>query len=219
MSKYIKMIDRQLKVNDKIELTFDIKKLVDNRLEYIHALDLFMHNRIVQRFKHNSSIYSIIDNQSINIRFRNGKLAKYACSCNNNLCKHILATLIAFEKEPDTFIEKDNKMSKIIHAYKKLIESMEYNTLEDDIELLNTLHTMIVTSKNDSLSQHIIGLVIISILTNIDNRYGVDTIQIVNKKVADSINSIIDTISSRDKVEKSNRSWDNIISELMNKVG
>ncbi len=219
MSKYIRMIDKQLKSDDKIELAFDIKTLTNNRLEYIHALDIFMHNRVKQRFKHRNSIYAIIDEQSISIRFRNGKLAKYTCSCNNDICKHILATLIAFEKEANTFIDKDDKMSKIMNAYKKLIDSMEYNTVEEDVELLNMLHKLIITSRDDNTSQHIIGLLIISILTNIDNKYGANTIQIVNKKVADNINSIIDAISLKEQVEQTNRSWDNIITELIKKVG
>lgn len=217
MNKYIRMIDKQLKVNDKIELAFDIKELTEDRLEYIHALDMFMRNKVTQRYKSNKSIYARVDAKSVNIRFRNGKLGVYACSCNNNMCKHILATLIAFEKEPNTFTDKHDRMSKIMYAHKKLMESMEYSSREEDIELLNTLPILISINK-DNMSQHIIGLLIISILTKLDNKYGADTIRIVNEKVAENLNLIKDAISVK-REGKSIRSWDNMISELINRVG
>ncbi len=211
MSKYIKMIDKQLKIG-KIEISFDVKELAEDRLEYIHALDIFMHNKVLKRVRSNNSIYAISDNHATSIRFRNGKFS-YRCSCNK-LCKHILATLIAFEREPDTF--KDDRIGKIIDAYKRLVESMEYSGMDEDKDLLNTLHTLMITSKDDNLSQHIIGLLLISILTKIDNKYGVDAMKRANKSIAENFNSIIDAIDSEQV--KSNRSWDNIIAELM-KVG
>lgn len=214
MNKYLKMIDRQLRSKD-IELNIDIKELASNRLDYIHALDLFTRKKVENRIKHKNMISSIVDNANVTIRINKSKI-KYTCSNDDNICKHILATLIAFEREPNTFVDKYDKTRSIMHAHRMLIDSIKYNTLDEDIELLNDLQEFIIVHNENA--NHIIGLLIISILMNIDNKYNANTIKIVNELVADNINSIKNVIK-KDEKRDTMRSWDNIITELINKVG
>jgi hypothetical protein len=208
------MIDRQLKSKD-IELNMDIKEFADNRLDYIHGLDLFTKRRVKNRIKNKNVISAIVDNSYVTIRINKNKI-KHACSNDNNICKHVLATLIAFEKEPNTFIDKDDKVRKIIHAHKMLIDSIKNNTLDEDIELLHDLNELII-AHNDNAS-HIIGLIVLSILMSIDNKYDANTIKIVNELFADNINAIKNAIKKDEKRDTA-RSWDNIITELINRVG
>ncbi|GIU70926.1 MAG: hypothetical protein KatS3mg003_1623 [Candidatus Nitrosocaldaceae archaeon] len=213
MNKYLKIIDKQL--SKDIEMNIDIKEFADNRLDYIHGLDLFTQKRVKNRVKNKNVISAIVDNSHVTIRINKNKI-RYACSNDDNICKHILATLIAFEKEPNTFIDRDDKIRKIIHAHKMLVDSIKNNTLDEDIELLHDLHELII-AHNDNAS-HIIGLIILSILMNIDNKYNANTIKIINELFADNINAIKNVIKKDEKKDMA-RSWDNIITELINRVG
>ncbi len=217
--EYLKVMDKYLKMLSSHKIEFDPKSLSDDRLRYIHALDIFMQNRVKARMMSKHVIHALVDTYKVEIRLRRNRIYRHSCSCNDDICEHIIATLIAFEREPDSFrSDKDAILKKVMDIYKDIINSLANNGLEEDIELLNMLRSIIITSNDDRMTQHIIGLLSFSILSSIDNKYNTDVMKIINKSIAEDINTIIRMISNKPN-DIGNRSWDGIITELINGTG
>ncbi len=209
MSKYLRMIDNQLK---EYEIVINAKAFTNEEIKYMHALDLYLNGNVKDRVKDKDKIKAIVDNKPIYIKFKGNKLTRFYCPCNNGLCEHILAVLIALEREPISF-KNIKSINKIMNIYKKLMSDMLNNDLNADNELLYMLRNMIL-AHNDKFAHHIIGLLLFSILSNIDKKYNTNTLSIVNNKIGECIESIIESIDNK-KEHKVERSWDNVINELL----
>lgn len=209
MSKYLRMIDNQLK---EYEIVINAKAFTNEKIKYMHALDLYLNGNVKDRIKYKDKIKATVDNKPIYIKFKSNKLTRFYCPCNNGLCEHILSVLIALEREPISF-KNIKSINKIMNIYKKLMSDMLNNDLNADKELLYMLHNMIL-AHNDKFAHHIIGLLLFSTLSNIDKKYNTNTLSIVNNKIGECIESIIKSIDNR-KERKVERSWDNIINELL----
>ncbi|MEM4237634.1 MAG: hypothetical protein QW050_01440, partial [Candidatus Nitrosocaldaceae archaeon] len=190
-----------------------------NRLEYIHALDLFIRKKVIERKREKDSISSITDGKNVKIIFRDGMISRYICECNNGICKHIIATLIAYEREQESFLyDINSELSYIINHYKDILEMIKENEIKDDIELLQILHSLILN--NDSkILQHLIALMSLNIISAIDKKYDIEALRLINESIGDNINKIIGKIRSSDETINKNdkvvRSWDDIITELV----
>ncbi|MEM2856966.1 MAG: hypothetical protein QW416_07695 [Candidatus Nitrosocaldaceae archaeon] len=219
--RYLKSIDKKLRriSYKKINISFNIEELITNRLEYIHALDLFIRKKVIERKREKDSISSITDGKNVKIIFRDGMISRYICECNNGICKHIIATLIAYEREQESFLyDINSELSYIINHYKDILEMIKENEIKDDIELLQILHSLILN--NDSkILQHLIALMSLNIISAIDKKYDIEALRLINESIGDNINKIIGKIRSSDETINKNdkvvRSWDDIITELV----
>lgn len=219
--RYLKSIDKKLRrINyKKINISFNIEELITNKLEYIHALDLFIHKKVIERKREKDSIRSITDGKNVKIIFRDGMISRCICECNNGICKHIIATLIAFERERESFLyDINSELSYIINHYKDILEMIKENEIKDDIELLEILHSLILN--NDSkILQHLIALMSLNIISTIDKKYDIEALRLINESIGDNINKIIGRIRSSDETINKNdkvvRSWDDMITELV----
>lgn len=217
--RYLKMIDKRLDAIDHgiIKMEFDVRELAYSRLDYIHALDLFINKMVKDRKREGNLITARVDGKVSKIRFRDGRLARYSCECSNTICKHILATLIAFEKESESFITNiEDELIYIIRCYKRILESMEKNTHEDDIQLLNALQMLILNHSNVALQQ-VISLISLGIITRIDNKYDANTLRMINEFIAERISMMVRSIGNNEEV-KGSRSWDCIIEDFVGRM-
>ncbi len=186
------------------------KDLTNDRLKYIHALEYFKQGKVSNTIKVRNVLYANIDEHEVKVRVKDKVYAR--CTCNDKLCEHALALLIAYKHNPRSFSNR-SVMDRILRLYKRLVEDIKYNTLDEDIDMLKLLHSIIISNENNRDAQSIINLISISILAKLDEKYASDNIARINKSIADNIKSIINNKNKKD--DRLSRSWDGIIEELM----
>ena len=86
----------------------DVEKLCDSRI-FARGNEYFLSGQVVDRTRHPGGIGArVLGARSYRVEVERG--LHFRCSCPFDIggaCKHVVATLLAWQKEPQTFFEED----------------------------------------------------------------------------------------------------------------